>query len=464
MAKVIIPYKPRYSEVHDVLESHRFTVLVAHRRFGKTVLSVNHMLKQALLCPRERGFYAYVAPLRNQAKQIAWAYLKHYSAVIPGRIVNESELMITLPNGASMRLFGADNPDALRGSYYDGVVMDEVAQMKAEVWGEIIQPALADRQGWVLFIGTPKGINLFSELYYYALEREKKGDTSWTAMSFPVTETDALPAKEVARLKAELSDNAYRQEMLCDFTASSDNVLITIVEAAEAMERDVDIELQRNWPIVVGVDVARFGDDATVFFARRGLYAYEPIVLRKLSNTEVAHRLMAYIGELHPGYVCIDQGQGTGVIDLVRDLNITNDTRIIEVPFGSKALKEDKYFNRRAEMWHAIREWMRDGGRLPKSETLKGELSAPTYSYDPRGRIKLEPKEDVKERLQRSTDLADALALTFAVHVTPDPDSIFPELEERYGLKAAKKTREFLLGDDQVQERWNPFGGQPEYD
>ena len=85
MISVIIPYSPRHPGVHETLESRRFVVLVAHRRFGKTVLAVNHLLKSALLCGRERGSFAYVAPFRNQAREIAWAYLKHYSAALPGR-------------------------------------------------------------------------------------------------------------------------------------------------------------------------------------------------------------------------------------------------------------------------------------------------------------------------------------------------------------------------------------------
>ena len=440
-----IDYRPRYPQVHRILESHRFVVLVAHRRFGKTVLSINHLLKQALLCRHERGNYAYVAPLRNQAKVIAWRYLKHYSAPVPGRNVNESELAVSFQNGATIRLFGADNPDALRGQYFDGVILDEVAQMKGEVWGETIQPALADRGGWALFIGTPKGVNLFSELYFDAVERQERGDPNWAALSFPVTETDALPPEEVERLRGELSDNAFRQEMLCDFAASSDNVLISLDEVAQAMGRNVDLEAAAAWPLVVGVDVARFGEDSTVFFPRRGLHAYQPDILRKLSNTDVAHRLTAYIAERKPGYVCIDQGQGTGVIDLVRDLTASLPVRVIEVPFGSKATADDRFVNRRAEMWTAVRDWLRAGGRLPASEALKAELTAPTYSYDAAGRIKLEPKEEVKKRLNgRSTDISDALALTFAVPVSADRASIMPSLDERYGVNGARGAREWL--------------------
>ena len=106
------------------------------------------------------------------AKAIAWSYLKHYTSPIPYCKINEGELSIILPNRATIRIFGADNPDALRGLYFDGVVMDEVAQMKPEVWGEIIRPALADRKGWAVFIGTPKGINLFSQMYDLALARD----------------------------------------------------------------------------------------------------------------------------------------------------------------------------------------------------------------------------------------------------------------------------------------------------
>lgn len=426
MEGVEIPYTPRYPEVHETLERTRFVVLVAHRRFGKTVLAVNHLLKMALLCRRERGSFAYVGPFRNQAKAVAWDYLKAYAAPLPGMQVNESELSVTLPGGARVRIFGADNPDALRGLYFDGIVLDEVADMKPDVWESIIQPALADRGGWALFIGTPKGINLFSQLYFRAVELQAAADPDWAALSFPVTATGALPPAEVARLRREQSDNVFRQEFLCDFSASTDNVLITLDEVDAAMRRPAAPEAAAAWPLVIGVDVARFGDDATVFFRRRGQTAFMPDVLRKLSNVDVAHRLMACIDEHRPAFVCIDQGQGTGVIDLVRSLVRTPETSIVEVPFGSRALKPERFANRRAEMWTAIRDWLRAGGRLPPGDALRAELTAPTYDYDAAGRLRLESKDLVKERLRRSTDLADALALTFAVPVHPEHPRLPP--------------------------------------
>ena len=414
MSAVTIPYKPRYPEVHQALEQHRFSVLVAHRRFGKTVLVVNHLLKCALMGTKADGHFAYIAPFRNQAKDVAWAYLKRYSAPIPGRKINEGELCIQIPaagGSAKIRIFGADNPDALRGLYFDGVVLDEVAQMKPEVWEEILQPALADRRGFAVFIGTPKGINLFSEQYYRAQEREARGDADWVAMSYPVTATSALDAEEVERLRAELSENAWRQEMLCDFNASSDDVLIPLSLVEQAQSRHLNEQDISFSPLVLGVDVARFGDDASVIFPRRGLCAYPPIVLTKLDNMALADRI-AY--EMRAAQACfIDAGGGAGVIDRLRQLGCA----VNEVHFGGRALHPERFVNRRMEMWQGMRDWLEQGGQIPRDSALMAELSAPTYSYDNRGLLRLEAKEAVKERLLRSPDRADALALTFAAPV-----------------------------------------------
>ena len=157
VAEIVIPYCPRpeQEEIHAALDAHRFAVLVAHRRMGKTVCVINHLIKRALCCPRRDGQYAYVAPLRNQAKDIAWAYLKRFTGPLPGRAVNETDLAVTLPNGARIRIYGADNPDRLRGIYLDGAVLDEFGDMDPTVWSQVIRPALSDRKGWAVFIGTP---------------------------------------------------------------------------------------------------------------------------------------------------------------------------------------------------------------------------------------------------------------------------------------------------------------------
>ncbi len=146
----------------------RFNVLVAHRRFGKTVFCINELIAKAAANRHAEPRYGYVAPLLAQAKDVAWHYLKRFTAPIPGISVSETELWVDLPNGARIRLYGADNADRLRGLYFDGIVLDEYAQMSPRVWPEIIRPMLADRAGWALFIGTPMGRNHFCALYEQA--------------------------------------------------------------------------------------------------------------------------------------------------------------------------------------------------------------------------------------------------------------------------------------------------------
>lgn len=415
--KVVIPYRPRFpqDEIHKQLETHRFCVLVAHRRLGKTVLSVNHLIKRAITDRKERGMYAYLAPFRNQAEQIAWGYLKHYTSQIPAISINEQKLSILLPNGATIRIFGADNSDALRGMYFDGVVIDEVAQIKPTLWGEVIRPALADRKGWAAFIGTPKGINLFSQLYDQALNLMSKGDPDWIAMLYSVEQTHVIDEKELAALKVEMSENEFRQEFLCDFSAAQDNGLIPIDDIRAAANKFYRESEYMGAPLIYGIDVARFGSDASVIFKRRGLVAFEPIVIRKFDNMALADRIAVEMAKEKPDAVFIDSGAGQGVIDRLRQMRFD----VVEVPFGAQAIDKEQFANRRMEMWWHMAQWIKQGGAIPPDPVLQGDLGAPTYGYTPKGPKILEAKDKLKERIGRSPDLADALALTFAAPVAP---------------------------------------------
>src|SRR6476646_9928678 len=147
---VVIPYSPRPLQwaIHQGLESHRFAAVVCHRRFGKTVLAVNHLQKAALLCEKPRPRFGYLAPTYRQGKAIAWDYMKHYASPIPGHQVNESELRVDYPNGGQVRIYGADNPDSLRGLYLDGVIPDEYGLQPPNIFTEVLRPALSDRGGW----------------------------------------------------------------------------------------------------------------------------------------------------------------------------------------------------------------------------------------------------------------------------------------------------------------------------
>ena len=165
--------RPQFLRLH--LRDERWAVAVAHRRAGKTVACVNELITRAATCALKDGRYAYIAPQLNQAKDIAWSYLLEYSdGFEPARKVNASELWVELPNNqARIRLYGADNPDRLRGIYLDGVVMDEYGDMEPGLWSRVIRPLLADRGGWAIFIGTPKGKNQFHKLWAAAERRSR---------------------------------------------------------------------------------------------------------------------------------------------------------------------------------------------------------------------------------------------------------------------------------------------------
>jgi hypothetical protein len=232
---------PIASSNHDHMT--RFTVCCTHRRWGKTVLASAQLTDAALRTIKPNPRYGYLAPYLKQSRAVAWDYLKRFAGVIPGINIHESELTIRFPNEASIALYGGDNADALRGGYFDGIVIDEVADLRPDVWGSIIRPALSDRKGWCLFIGTPKGINLFHDLYESALNGflingQRVKDPEWSAMLFRVDETGLIDEKELASAKATMSLAQYRQEYLWIFSASSDNVLITIDLVSEACRRD----------------------------------------------------------------------------------------------------------------------------------------------------------------------------------------------------------------------------------
>ena len=209
-----LKYRPRsvFEDFHD--RKDRWAVIVAHRRCGKTVACINDLIVKALLENKPHAQYAYIAPYYSQAKSVAWRYLERFSEPVLSKS-NQSELWVELINGARIRLFGADNPDALRGNFLDGVVLDEMADMKPSVWGEIIRPLLADRLGWATFIGTPKGHNAFYDIYNEATKKP-----NWYVKVLRADQTMLLPQSELDDAKATMSENQYEQEFLCSFEAA----------------------------------------------------------------------------------------------------------------------------------------------------------------------------------------------------------------------------------------------------
>ena len=372
------------------------------------------MLDKAMRFNKELGFFVFCAPYLKQAKAIAWTRIKSKLKPMIGTdavTINESELSVTFGhNNAVIRIFGADNGEAMRGVRLDGCVLDEFAIFKPGVWEDIIQPTLSDRNGWAIFIGTPNGVNAFSELFYKA---QKLPD--WHSAIYTVYDTDAVIASEVERLRRDMTETSFSREYLCDFNASAEDQLISLSDANTAANREYADKDFESAPKIVGVDPARFGDDRSVIIRRQGLRASDIVVFRGLDNMQLAARVAMVMDLWEPDAVFIDAGGGAGVLDRLRQL----DYDPIEVHFGGKANLEQQFVNRRTEMWWNMKEWIENGGAIPSNPMLRQELSTPTYWFDAQGRKMLESKDEIKKRLQggASPDIADALALTFAYPV-----------------------------------------------
>jgi len=222
-------YVPRTLQqiLHSSLK--RFNVVVCHRRFGKTVFSNNEMVDQGLRNEKKNPQYAYIAPTYGQAKRVAWDMLKDITKNIPGMVINEAELRVDIPRpdrGDRIRfmLLGAENPGSIRGIYLDGVILDEFAEMDPIIWSQVVRPALSDRLGWAIFIGTPKGQNGFYELYNFATygdpDKGIEKPSDWYSAMYKASETGVIAPDELEAAKAIMSPEEYAQEYECSFSAA----------------------------------------------------------------------------------------------------------------------------------------------------------------------------------------------------------------------------------------------------
>lgn len=260
--RVTIPYSPRRQFLGYHETSKRWRVLVAHRRAGKTVATINQLVRSALTCPLPEPRAAYVAPYYRQAKDVAWSYLKRFTQVIPGADPNESELRVDLPNGGRVRLYGADNPDGMRGIYLDDCVLDEFADMRPRVLPEIIRPALSDRRGSLTIIGTPKGHNDFYRVYEAA-----KHDEDWFHLILRASETGLVAEEELASARKLMSPEQYEQEYECSFEAAIIGAYWgREIAAADRAGQITDVAIDPDAPVWTAWDLGMRDSTAIWFF------------------------------------------------------------------------------------------------------------------------------------------------------------------------------------------------------
>jgi phage terminase large subunit len=261
--EVVIPYTPRaaFKAFHE--RTARWAVIVAHRRAGKTVATINDLIRRAIQDGKQDGRYAYVAPYYGQAKAVAWDYLRKFSEPLLAK-TNETELRVDLVNGARIRLYGGDAPDALRGLALDGVVLDEIADMRPRVWSEVIRPALSDRLGWATFIGTPRGKNAFWDIWNSA-----QGKPDWYAVMLKASDTDIIIPQELDSARQQMSEDQYAQEYECSFDAAIQGAYYgkELLEA-EQQGRISNVPVDKGLPVHTAWDLG-IGDSTAIFFAQQ---------------------------------------------------------------------------------------------------------------------------------------------------------------------------------------------------
>lgn len=240
------PVSLRWSQGQVFQSDKRFRVLVAGRRFGKSYLACIELLRGAINRPGETFFYC--APTYRMAKDIAWRVLKKLVPKVWIKSKNETDLKIELVNGSLIELKGTENAMALRGRSLSGVVLDEAAFMDSEVWFEVIRPALADKQGWALFISTPDGTaSWFYDLWCYVPEDETN---DWQRWSYTTIEGGNVAKEEVEAARAQLDARTFRQEFEASFENLSGLVAVSFSDANISTEA-ADINVL---PLLLGVD------------------------------------------------------------------------------------------------------------------------------------------------------------------------------------------------------------------
>ncbi len=266
---VTIPYTPRKQQafIHTELDKHRFSVLCCHRRFGKTVMLINHLIKSCMTNNNHQPRFAYIAPTYSQAKKIAWDYLKHYTKNLPNTKYNETELRADFFNGSRIQLLSSENPDSIRGIYLDGAVIDEASQVSRELIDEVIRPALSDRGGWMSLCSTPKGMNnIFYDLYLKA-----QSEKDWFLYTARASETKLVDDEELKAALSVMGQATYNQEFECSFIGNvKGSIYGELISKLEDEKRIARVPHDPSYPVNTAWDLGYNDSTAILFYQNVG--------------------------------------------------------------------------------------------------------------------------------------------------------------------------------------------------
>lgn len=388
---------------------YRYKLYYGGRAGGKSYAFADCLLLKAR---SDKLFIACLREIQDSIKDSVYKLLcdriKHYG--FDDFKIYEDKIENTV-TGSRFVFKGLRDQDPQKIKSLEGVNIawiEEAATITKKSW-EILDPT----------IRAPK-----SEIWI-SLNREEENDPIWKAVA-------SNPDERTLVVKVNYYDNPFcpeemkylaekcKQDNYDDYehiwlgapVNQGNTKLISSKDLRKAIEPKM---INSTSPLIIGVDVARFGDDKTVFCYRRGRLVVKLEARSGLSTVEVANYLMAEIRDLHPSKIFIDVGaNGAGVYDILVDRGMGE--ILVGVNFGGKAIYDDRYFNKRAEMWGEANEWLKQElpVQIPNDEELLDDLCSVNKKYDSKGRLQLESKDEVKKRIGRSPDRADAFVLTFA--------------------------------------------------
>lgn len=418
--KIIIPYKPRpyQHELNVAHQGYRFLTAVCHRRFGKTVAAAIWLIIKALTADVRGGTSDfkgyYIAPNQKQAKRVVWGYFKTFLKNF-GKLVtfNETELRISFPNGAEIYLVGSENVEALRGIYIDAAVMDEMASWTNSSYAfyEVLYPAMQDRNGLALIIGTVKGLDMFFDFYKLGQDDQFP---EWNSVLFKASETGVFTPQVLAQMRLLMErkePGAYDREMECDFFAKTSEVLITPEEYYEAMGRKLAPGATREHALTYGYDPG-YTIDPACLTKRKGPMMFKPHEIKNKDSAFQAEFIHNEYKKDKPKYIFIDAGQGEGVITRLR-VDYGLEHVVIPVWFNGKS-PIPSCSNKRAYMYREFKLWLETGSVPEEDRLLKESTNQLLDQNDSNNKIKLAPKEKIKELIGRSPNASDSAVLNFA--------------------------------------------------
>lgn len=356
------------------------------------------------------------APTAHQLQDVLWTEVRKWGERLPSLWRNELEVTADIirfkscPSFAVARTGRKENPEALQGFHAGNLMffVDEASGIDDVVF-QVAQGALSTPGSRIIMAANPTRT---SGYFYNAFHRDRD---RWTRFTFSCLESPHVApeyARGIAESYGEGSD-IYKVRVLGEFPGTSDLQFIPTSLVDVVAGKHLSKDQYGFAPVVLGVDVARFGDDRSTIAIRQGLYG--DILWRGRSvDTMTLADTVATLWRKHAAdAVMIDgNGVGAGVVDRLRQMGFAP----IDVQAGGASALRN-CLNKRAEMWWRLRDWLRDGGAIPDDEDLRADLTAPEYQYTVKGLVQLEKKDDMKKRGLPSPDLADALALTFAVPV-----------------------------------------------